>query len=38
MRYIRGVIVHKHDGSVRTSVLTSLFGIVSVQQVEKLNY
>ncbi len=33
--YIRGVTVHKHHGSVRTSVLTSRFGTVSVQQEEK---
>ncbi len=33
--YIRSVTVHKHDGSVRTSVLTSRFGMVSVQQEEK---
>ncbi len=32
----RGVTVHKYDGSVRTSVLTSQFGIISVQQGEKL--
>ncbi len=33
----RGVTVHKHDGSGHTSVLTSQFGTVSVQQEEKLN-
>ncbi len=32
----RGVTVHKYDGSVRTSVLTSQFGMISVQQGEKL--
>ncbi len=30
--YIRGVMVHKHGGSVCTSVLTSRFGMFSVQQ------
>ncbi len=34
----RGVPVHKHDGSVRTSVLTSWFGMVSVQQRKKITY
>ncbi len=34
--YTRGVTVHKYDGSVRTSVLTSRFGMISVQQGEKL--
>ncbi len=33
----RGVTVHKCEGSVRTSVLTSWFGMLSVQQGEKLN-
>ncbi len=31
-------MVHKYDGSVRTSVLTSRFGMISVQQGEKLNF
>ncbi len=30
--YIRGVTVHKYDGSVHTSVLTSWFAMISVQQ------
>ncbi len=34
----RGVTVHKYDGSVRTLVLTSRFGMISVQQGEKLNF
>ncbi len=29
-------MVHKYDGSVRTSVLTSRFGMISVQQGETL--
>ncbi len=33
-----GVTVHKYDCSVRTSVLTSWFGMISVQQGEKLNF
>ncbi len=36
--YIRGVTVHKYDGSVRTLILTSWFGMISVQQGEKLNF
>ncbi len=32
---IRSVMRHKHDGSVRTPVLTSPFGMISVQQGEK---
>ncbi len=36
--YSRGVTVHKYDGSVRTSVLTSLFGMISVQQGEKTKH
>ncbi len=36
--YIRGVTVHTYDGSVCTSVLTSQFGMISVQQGEKLNF
>ncbi len=36
--YIRGLKVHKHEGSVRTLVLTSRFGMVSVQQEEKFIY
>ncbi len=31
-----GVTVHKHDGLVRTSVLMSRFGMVLVQQEEKI--
>ncbi len=30
--FTRGVTVHKYDGSVHTSVLTSRFGMISVQQ------
>ncbi len=30
----RGVTVHKYDGSVHTSVLTSRFGMISVQRGE----
>ncbi len=33
---IRGVTAHKHDGSVRTSVLMSRFSMVSVQQEVKI--
>ncbi len=32
--YSRGVMVHRYDGSVRTSVLTSRFDMISVQQGE----
>ncbi len=34
--YIRGITVHKYDGSLHTSVLTSRFGMISVQQWEHL--
>ncbi len=37
MVFLRGVTVYKYDGSVRTSVLTSRFGMISVQQGDKLN-
>ncbi len=36
--YIRGVMINKYDGLVRISVLPSQFGMISVQQVEKLNF
>ncbi len=36
--YIRGLKVHKHEGSVRTLVLASRFSMVSVQQEEKFIY
>ncbi len=31
----RGVTVHKYDSSVRTSALTSQFGMISVEQGDK---
>ncbi len=38
MLSIRGVMVHKYDGSVPTSVLTLRFSMVSVQQEEKTKH
>ncbi len=35
IHYFRCVTVHKHDGSVRTLVLMSRFGMVSVQREDK---